>query len=190
MELFSSNPGGFSVIINGITIHTEKQVWDDARDIISMLDMFEDYANATNNPCDAEVDSYDAMVLFTGRADDLVQRGESTGIAKTGALCKIAPVIMLTMRLNKTTGAYEANAPKLLAHELGHLFGAYHDGVRVDDIRKHNPYQFQYVPCPSNVNIMSPVVPTEAVLWSECTRHMVDGENKRRQLADEDCLFT
>ena len=41
-----------------------------------MLDMFEDYANATNNPCDAEVDSYDAMVLFTGRADDLVQRGE------------------------------------------------------------------------------------------------------------------
>ena len=36
-----------------------------------MLRKFQDFGFNMNGACDAEVDSYDAMVLFTGRADDL-----------------------------------------------------------------------------------------------------------------------
>ena len=49
-----------------------------------MLDVFEDYANKTNDACDGEKRSFDAMILFTGSS-----RGSSgaSGMAQTGAVC-------------------------------------------------------------------------------------------------------
>ena len=114
-ESFSSNPGGYSIMVNGIIIHTKEvklyrvslikkfliesfmehpvvcyildcsaivnlrriiqKPWDSKSNLIDILDQFENYANATNNPCDAEMDSFDAMMLLTGRANTILRPG-------------------------------------------------------------------------------------------------------------------
>ena len=49
----------------------------------------------------------------------------------------------MVMTLNlEPDGSYQAMAAKLLAHEIAHLMGAYHDGERVT-IGKGNPYLFE-----------------------------------------------
>ena len=85
--------------------------------IMGMLDTFEDYANKTNDACDGEKKSFDAMILFTGSS---------------------APVISLQLNLEQD-GSYEALAAKLLAHEFAHLMGAFHDGEEVTNSRS-NPF--------------------------------------------------
>ena len=50
--------------------------WDDANGIYDVLTKFQVYANDINNACDAESDSYDAMLLLTGRVDSLAGSGE------------------------------------------------------------------------------------------------------------------
>ena len=50
--------------------------WDDANGIYDVLTKFQVYANDVNNACDAERDSYDAMLLLTGRVDALAGSGE------------------------------------------------------------------------------------------------------------------
>ena len=67
---------------------------------------------------------------------------------------------------------------KLLAHELGHLFGSNHDGQKGG------------AACQQNVNIMSPIVNPNMVSYSDCTRKMIDEEDEKRKRQKEDCLFT
>ena len=50
-----------------------------------MLDVFENYANMTNDACDGETRSFDAMVLLTGTARAF--GGNATGYAQLGAVC-------------------------------------------------------------------------------------------------------
>ena len=80
-----------------------KMSWDDANGIYDVLTKFQVYANDINNACDAEGDSYDAMLLLTGRVDSLAGSGERekvlssvkhlinlggiAGIASIGKLC-------------------------------------------------------------------------------------------------------
>ena len=54
----------------------KQEDWDDEGGIYGVLARFESYANDTNNACDAERDSYDAMLLLTGRADTLAGFGK------------------------------------------------------------------------------------------------------------------
>ena len=54
----------------------QKMSWDDANGIYDVLTKFQVYANDVNNACDAERDSYDAMLLLTGRVDALAGSGE------------------------------------------------------------------------------------------------------------------
>lgn len=49
--------------------------WDRKYQIFDVLTEFEKFANNINNACDAERDSYDAMLLLTGRADSLAGSG-------------------------------------------------------------------------------------------------------------------
>ena len=104
-ESYSSNPGGFSLIVNGIHIHNRKVVivsnnqdsfnflfqgtWDRLRNIGEMLWDFEDFANLTNNGCDANKGSFDAMVLLTGRGRELLGGQGASGIAIMGHLCEM-----------------------------------------------------------------------------------------------------
>ena len=79
--------------------------WDEAYGIYDVLTKFQDFANDINNACDAERDSYDAMLLLTGRVDSLAGSGKKevslriniffdnvypggiAGIASIGKLC-------------------------------------------------------------------------------------------------------
>ena len=68
---------------------------------------------------------------------------------------------------------------KLLAHELGHLFGSTHDGPPNDGSA-----------CPANQHIMSPMVNPDMVAFSECTKKMIDQADKDRKRGKKDCLYT
>ena len=57
--------------------------WDDANGIYDVLTKFQVYANDINNACDAESDSYDAMLLLTGRVDSLAGSGERESLVNS-----------------------------------------------------------------------------------------------------------
>ena len=52
--------------------------------MFDILDVFEEYANKTNDACDGEKRSFDAMVLCTGSGRQSV---DVSGLAITGAIC-------------------------------------------------------------------------------------------------------
>ena len=49
----------------------------------------------------------------------------------------------MVMQLDPVTGAYDPVAPKVMAHEIGHLMGSFHDDQYINTIAKMNPYQFK-----------------------------------------------
>ena len=53
------------------------KMWDQVDKLIDYLHEFSRTVNRVNNACDAEDDSYDAVILFTGRGDDLLDVGPS-----------------------------------------------------------------------------------------------------------------
>jgi len=198
VEAFLMNPtfsskGGFRIIINGITIYQKygplESEWDSQKLATQMLRKFQAFANKVNSQCDGDRDSYDAMVLLTGRYDYRDMRpGGSIGYALTGQVCTIAPTVTLTLRLDQQ-GGHSLVMPRLLAHEFGHLLGSDHDG----DVAKstHSIYKkVPRVPCPSGQSLMSPTVGMEMQTWSECTRKMIDAEFDRREGKKKNCFYT
>ena len=53
------------------------QKWDKVNKLIDYLHEFSRTVNRVNNACDAEDDSYDAVILFTGRSNELLDVGPS-----------------------------------------------------------------------------------------------------------------
>jgi len=193
-ESFTSLPGGFKIAINGIHIYKEDneytRQWNSETTLVKVLNSFQNYAFEVNGACDAEQNSYDAMVLFTGRGDELrdVGRGRSMGYAYVGAICKIAPATVLTLRLDGR-GLHDQTTSRLLSHELGHLFGSDHDGSRARNSRSYYRDQGS-VPCEAYKNLMSPSVGISMNTWSECTKNMIDKEDDERKKEGKDCFFT
>ena len=51
--------------------------WDEVDKLVDYLHEFSRTIKNVNNACDAEDNSYDAVILFTGRGDDLLDVGPS-----------------------------------------------------------------------------------------------------------------
>jgi hypothetical protein len=91
--------------------------------------------------------------LFTGRKLD----GNSAGIAYTLALCSERFGASLTMAHNSAT--LDA---LITAHEIGHVFGAPHDGAD------------QCEATPQNEFIMTPTLTTSVTSFSQCSLDQID----------------
>ncbi|MEO8064469.1 MAG: M12 family metallo-peptidase [Pseudomonadota bacterium] len=91
--------------------------------------------------------------LFTGRQLD----GDSAGIAYTVALCSERFAASLAMAHNSAT--LDA---LITAHEIGHVFGAPHDGVE------------QCASTPQNQYIMTPTLSTSITSFSQCSLDQIN----------------
>jgi len=188
-----SSKGGFRIKINGVTIYQAygslEEEWDSQRFMSQMLRKFQTFANKVNSQCDGDRDSYDAMILLTGRFDyHDVRPGGALGYAVTGQVCTIAPTITLTLRLDKE-GNHGLVMARLLAHEFGHLLGSDHDGDEARNL--YSIYKnVSMVPCPAGKSLMSPAVGMRMLTWSSCTRNMIDAEYDRREKKNQNCFFT
>ena len=114
------------------------------------------------------------------------------------------PVIVMTLNL-EPDGSYQPMAAKLLAHEIAHLMGAWHDGEKVTQ-GTLNPYLYESkyylilssismhhclgIPCPNSNFLLSTVVVDHFNSWSECTKRQIDAEHERRNKAESNCLLT
>jgi len=186
-ESFTSLKGGFKFAINGIQIYKElsdhaSREWDSSIKLLDLLNKFSHFANDFNDACDAEESSFDAMVLFTGRS----YSDQASGYAYTGALCNMNPVVVMIVEPN-WQGDKGMVDGILLAHELGHLFGSFHDGPPYNPV---GPGELDGSACPKDQNIMSPIVSPGMVSFSGCTRKMIDEADKKRKKEKKDCLYT
>jgi hypothetical protein len=91
--------------------------------------------------------------LFTGRQLD----GNSAGIAYTLALC--SPRFAASLAMAHNSAALDA---LITAHEIGHVFGAPHDGTE------------QCASTPQNQYIMTPTLNTSVTSFSQCSLDQIN----------------
>jgi len=166
-----SKTGGFTLVLNGIEILKNYQQLDlegltDDGDILKLK--FSKYAMALNPSWSA-----DLMVLLNG--DDFGYMESATGVANTGSVCTRNALAVVTVSL--TNGKPSRLGPKILAHEIGHILGATHDG--------HG----RAAPCQPTDYIMAEYV-THGTTWSTCSQRDIDQGERLREHERKNCFYT
>ena len=108
------------------------------------------------------------------------------------------------MTLRLVGKSYKTGIGKLLSHEIGHLFGSDHDGVKPTGVDSYYYGQSikenikldifflffsENVPCATGMHLMSPSVQNKMNSWSECTKTMVDDAYKIREQNQQNCFY-
>jgi len=173
-----SASGGFRLVINGLFVWKDDSVPEAKKihDTITedeLFTEFEDFVAKKNHPYDGYEESYDIMLLLSGahKKFNIEDEGTDAGLSHVGSVCKVVCPLMLTIELKN--GTHLCNAGALLAHEMGHMLGAYHDGDLDRDRKVLN--------CPTDRYIMTPIQKSRLTEWSECSRRQIDSEYERRE---------
>jgi len=184
-----SSMGGFHVAINGLTIWKDDSTPEVARihattDQDDTLSEFSKWVRVNNNPYDGFNDSYDIMILLSGgHAKYGLAEGADAGVAALNAVCGVDCAVLVTVTLVDKNHA--SNNGALLAHEMGHSLGAYHDGEFGRDRVLQD--------CPLNKYIMTPSQSGDITTWSTCSRNQIDNEYERRgreRPTSGNCFYT
>jgi len=180
-----SAEGEYHLVLNGITLFKDDsdpivEAMHASKNTNDMLDHFEEYAKKKNDLYDGNANSYDMMILLSGSHANLnLPPGGDSGLAGVGNVCEGEPVLMSTLSLQD--GMHLDNAGVLVAHEMGHMLGANHDG------------EGKGVTCPLKQYIMTPTVWSSIKEWSTCSRKQFDESYVARQTRSEEsgnCFFT
>jgi len=182
-----SKTGGFTLLLNGIKILKNYEPLEGLTDDEELLRKFLKYAEVSNPSWDGDEASHDLMVLLNGYEAGYGYEAAS-GAANTDTVCKSDAVAVLTVSMqNGKPGMLFG--PKTLAHEIGHVLGASHDGAVINN----HCTAFEVgepSPCRSADYIMSsykdPSMWWRQTTWSTCSQRDIDnGEHERK-----DCYYT
>jgi len=167
-----SKTGGFTLVLNGIEILKNYQLVDleGLTDNKVLLTKFSKYAMTSNPSWDGDKASHDIRILLNG-FESSGGLESASGAANTDRVCKRDALAVVTVSL--TNGKPGMFGPITLAHEIGHVLGASHDGYGS--------------PCQSAYHIMSDPTPRAGnPMWSTCSQMNIDnGEDERK-----DCYYT
>jgi len=184
-----SAEGEYHLVLNGITLFKDDEnplvaAIHASRNTNDMLDNFKKYARKKNDLYDGNPNSYDMMILLSGAHENLgMPENSDMGLAFVNSVCGGEPVLMST--LNLRDGMHLDNAGALVAHEMGHMLGAHHDGGEDENKVK--------LDCPLKKFIMTPVQTGTITEWSTCSRKQFDDTYVARQTKNPEhgnCFFT
>lgn len=190
-----SRHGGYRLLIRGlriwmgdidkfaIKIHKEKN--DE-----TFLSHFREYAEETNEDYDGDAKSFDINMLLTHSKENLgIAPLTDKGMAYIAVACDVNAAMYSTVSLINAT--HQDNIGALIAHEMGHVLGAGHDGGRE---KNHNsPKKGETNNCDREKFIMTPSQKGTITEWSPCSRESIDFEYERREKdmpTNGNCYYT
>merc|ERR1712055_343647 len=180
-----SEKGGFRLVNNGDPI-----IWktDSDGDQAKMtydegyVDVYNKFSTWIWHNDPKQKGDNDLMIFLSGAHHKLglsLSPRQNVGVANVNTICDPERIstLMVTISLENKSSAFDG---KLLAHELGHVLGAYHDNERADSIIDDNTFNT----CEIGKYIMSPW--TSGTEWSQCPRKYIDEFFNRREKKNGD----
>jgi len=170
-----SKTGGFTLIVKGIEIlkdyRAEKaKPMEGVTDLDELLSKFITYAEDGNK-------GGNDLTILLDKDPYPDGSGFPFGIANIGSVCKNKAAGLV--RVNLKRGEYTSDVPKRIAHEVGHILGARHDGERGCHYRK-------YIMSDTHESGMGP---RHQSTWSTCSQKDIDHREELLELF-ENCYYT
>jgi len=179
-----SKHGGYRLLIRGLRIlkgdldDFSKKIHHE-KDHEQFLRHFAKYAEETNGDYDGDSNSYDINVLLSGAKENLgIAEYNEKGMATVAKACYIDAAMYTTVGISEMN--HRDNLGALIAHEMGHVLGASHDGFG-NELNSNHPNYPEGNTCEQNKFIMTPSQRGVITEWSSCSRFSIDFEYDRRE---------